>query len=496
VSKLSALPQSSGCFHMPRSLIAAALPAVPAARRLRPADGMAFLPAALEIVETPPSPIGRAIALTLITAFCAALAWASLGKVDTIASAQGKIIPTGRSKIVQPFDTGVVRAIHVTDGQTVEAGDVLIELDPTITDAELRHLQTDLVAAQLDVARLRASLAEGDALATFDPPDGAPARLLATERELLLDQTGEQRAKLAALDRQRAQREAERATDAATIAKIEALIPILQQRVDIRKYLMDREVGSKVVYLENLSQLVEQQKELGVQQSHLQEAEAALAAIIEQRQQAVEEYRRTRLGELATAEAKAAGLAQDVVKASEKSRLQILRAPVDGTVQQLAVHTVGGVVTPAQALLQVVPLESRLEIEAMVQNRDIGFVRAGQEAEIKVDTFNFTKYGLLHGTVLNVSADSIDRSKPSPDNANRAGSGPGGDDSASEPQGRELVYTAHVSLDRTAMAVDGRDVALSPGMAVTVEIKTGAQRLITYLLSPLLRFRHDSLHER
>jgi hemolysin D len=471
-------------MHRPL-LTAAALPAAPAARRLRPADGMAFLPAALEIVETPPSPIGRGIALTLIAAFCAALASASLGKVDMIASAQGKIIPSGRSKIVQPFETGVVRAIHVKDGQTVKAGEVMIELDPTINDAELRHLESDLVAAQLDVARLRASLADGD------PPDGAPTGLLATEQQLLLDQTGEQRAKLAALDRQRAQHEAERATYAATIAKIEAMIPILQERVDIRKYLMERETGSKVVYLENLGQLVEQQKELGVQQSHLQEAEAALAAVIETRQQAVEEYRRTRLGELATAEAKAAGLAQDVVKASEKSRLQILKAPVDGTVQQLAVHTVGGVVTPAQALLEVVPLASRLEIEAMVQNRDIGFVRAGQEAEIKVDTFNFTKYGLLHGTVQNVSADSIDRSKPASDTGNKAGSESA--DSASEPQGRELVYAAHVSLDLTAMVVDGRDVALSPGMAVTVEIKTGAPRVITYLLSPLLRFGHDSL---
>jgi hemolysin D len=455
---------------------------------------MAFLPAALEIVETPPSPIGRAIALTLIAAFCIALAWASLGKVDMIASAQGKIIPSDRSKIVQPFEIGVVRAIHVKDGQTVKAGDVLIELDPTIGNAELRHLQSDLVAAQLDVARLRAAVTDGDPLAAFHPPDGAAQALLATQRQLLIDQTSEQRAKVAALDRQRAQREAERATYVATIAKIEAMVPILQQRVDIRKYLMEKEVGSKVIYLENLTQLVEQQKELGVQQSHLQEAEAALAAVIETREQAVKEYRRTRLGELATAEAKAAGLAQDVVKAGEKSRLQILRAPVDGTVQQLAVHTIGGVVTPAQALLEVVPLDTRLEIEAMVQNRDVGFVRAGQSAEIKVDTFSFTKYGLLHGRVLNVSADSIDRSKPPSETGDKANSG--NSDSASEPQGRELVYAAHVSLDRTSMDVDGKSLSLSPGMAVTVEIKTGAQRVITYLLSPLLRFKLESLHER
>jgi hemolysin D len=192
------------------------------------------------------------------------LAWASLGSVDIIASATGKVVSSGRTKIVQPFETGVVRAIHVKDGQTVKAGEVVIELDPTIYDAELRHLQSDLVAQQLEVARLRAALADGDALAAFHPPAGAPEALLATQRQMLLDQTAEQRAKVAALDRQRAQKDAEKATYAATIAKLEAMIPILQERTDIRKYLADKQVGSKVIYLENLTELVQQQKELAV----------------------------------------------------------------------------------------------------------------------------------------------------------------------------------------------------------------------------------------
>src|SRR5713101_2945681 len=139
-----------------------ALATVPGGRQLRPVDGLAFLPAALEIVETPPSPIGRAISLTLIAAFCLAVAWATFGKVDMVSSAQGKIVSSGRTKVVQPFEIGVVRAIHVRDGQSVKAGDVLIELDPTISDAELHHLQSDLVVAQLDGARLHAALAEGD----------------------------------------------------------------------------------------------------------------------------------------------------------------------------------------------------------------------------------------------------------------------------------------------------------------------------------------------
>jgi hemolysin D len=171
-----------------------------------------------------------------------------------------------------------------------------------------------------------------------------------------------------------------------------------------------------------------------------------------------------------------------------------LTAPVDGTIQQLAVHTIGGVVTPAQALLVIVPADSHLEIEAMVPNRDVGFVHAGEAAAIKIDTFNFTRYGLLHGKVLTVSRDAIARDRPQDKTAEAPATGAVGD--SSEPKGEELVYAARVSLDRTQMQVEGKPVALSPGMAVTVEIKTGSRRVIDYLLSPLLRYQQDSLRER
>ncbi len=464
------------------------------ARDLRRQDELAFLPAALEIVERPPSPIGRAIGFTLIALFCLAAAWASFGEVDIVATATGRIVPSGRTKTIQPLEIGVVRAIHVQDGQAVKAGQVLIELDPTISDAERGHLQSDLASAQLDVGRPRATLAAGDPLATFTPPPGAPAGQVATARQLLIDQITEQNAKLGALDRQQAQKAAERNSHAAAIAKLQATIPILQQRVDIRKYMAEKEYGSKLTYLETLTDLVGQQKDLVVEQSHLQEAEAALQVVAETRTQTVAEYSRTRLGELGTAEAKAAGLAQDVIKATERSKLQVLTAPVDGTVQQLAIHTVGGVVTPAQQLLEVVPADSRLEIDALVSNRDVGFIHTGQEAEIKVDTFSFTKYGLLHGTVMSVSADAITRDTQGAAGANSPATL--GTDSASEPKGQELIYDTRVSLDQTRMNIDGKEQSLSPGMAVTVEIKTGSRRVITYLLSPLLRFRQESLRER
>ncbi len=205
------------------------------------------------------------------------------------------------------------------------------------------------------------------------------------------------------------------------------------------------------------------------------------------------EYERGLFDELAKAEQKAAGLVQDIIKAEQRTSLQKLTAPVDGVVQQLGIHTIGGVVTPAQALMVIVPAETHLEIEAMVSNRDIGFVEVGQDAAIKIDTFNFTRYGLLHGKVLTVSHDAITRDKPQEKIVDKP---QGAEASSSEPKGQELVYAARVSLDRTQMPIENKIVNLSPGMAVTVEIKTGSRSIISYLLSPLIRYKHESLRER
>ena len=464
----------------------------PPARRQR--DEIAFLPAALEIVETPPSPIGRAMGATLIAVFCLGLIWACFGHVDIVATATGKIVPNGRVKLIQPFETGVVRAIEIRDGQSVKAGDVLIELDPTMSTAEEEHIKNDLIAARLDVARLRAGLSDADDPQTeFNPPAGASPAQVKMQQAYLAKQVEEHRAKIATLDRQQAQKQAERDTAAATIQKLEASSPIIKERVDIRKYLVDKELGSRLTYLETLQQLTENQKDLVVQKSRLQETDAALAGIISTRQQTEAEFRRTLFSELNEAERKAGGLADDLSKAERRTKLQLLTAPVDGVVQQLAVHTVGGVVTPAQQLAVIVPADAALEVEAMVSNRDIGFVHPGQEAQIKIDTFNFTRYGLLHGRVMSVSRDAIVRDIPQEAKNDQA---KGADTESSEPRGQQYVYSARISLEHTRMQVEDELANLEAGMAVTVEIRTGSRAVISYLLSPLMRYKHDSMRER
>src|SRR6202167_1878894 len=430
----------------------------PASPKPRDREELAFLPAALEIVETPPSPIGRAIRMTLIGLFVLALAWASLSHVDIVATATGKIIPTGHSKVIQPFETGVVSAILVANGQNVNAGDVLVELDPTINEGEIRHLKGDLQSAQLDAARLRAALADtDDPLSGFHPPEGADPALVAMQRQFLVAQVTEHRAKIAALDAQRAQKEAELATISATVEKLDAIIPTIEERVNIRKML--NEYSSRLQYFEVLQQLTESQQERLVQTSHLKEARAAIAAIIETRGQTKAEFRRTLFGELPEAERKATGLAADLSKAEQRTKLQQLTAPVSGVVQQLAVHTVGGVVTPAESVLVIVPSDSQLEVEAMVSNHDVGFVHAGDQVEIKVDTFDFTRYGLLHGKVLNISSDSIVRDTPS-DKSTDKSAGAGSPPASSEPKGQELTYAARISVDRNQMQVEDKVVRL------------------------------------
>jgi hemolysin D len=460
----------------------------------RDRDEFAFLPAALEIVEKPPSPIGRAIGATVIALFCVALIWATFGHIDIVTSASGKVVPSGRVKLIQPFETSVVRAIRARDGQSVKAGDVLIELDPTMTEAEQEHIRSDLIAAQLDIARLRAALENSDnPESLFQAPAGASTGLVAMQKQLLVRQIEEHRAKVASLDGQRAEKEAERNTIAATISKLEADQPIIQQRVDVLKYLNDKGLGSKLTYLEALQLLTENDKESVVQKSRLSGASAALATVTETRSQTEAEFRRKLLDELAEAERKAAGLGRDLAKAEQRTKLQILTAPVDGVVQQLTVHTVGGVVTPAQQLAVVVPSDAMLEIEARISNRDIGFVHPGQDAAIKVDTFNFTRYGLLHGRVLSVSRDAIMRDLPADRTKDKTTDA---ESTSSEPIGQELGYAARISLDQTQIQLEDTLASLAPGMAVTVEVKTGSRRIIGYLLSPLMKYKQESLRER
>lgn len=433
-----------------------------------------FLPAALELQETPVSPAPR-IAMRLILCFALiAFLWAVFGHMDVVATAHGKIVPDDRSKVIQPMETATVKAIRVTDGQTVRAGEVLIELDATTAAADSARLGNDLATARLQAARARAMLA---AIASGKPP--ALERLanlesgrLAQEQRILDGQYGEYQAKLARIDAEIAKREAELASTREIVRKLEQTAPIARQRAQDFRDLVEKNFISRHGYLEKEQARIEQEGDLATQRSRLKELAASLQEARSQRAALVAETRRIALDSLNEAEQKATSYGNELVKADSRGKLMTLTAPVDGTVQQLAVHTVGGVVTPAQPLMVIVPKDNPIEVEAFVENKDIGFVNAGQEAVVKIETFPFTKYGTIEARVTHVSNDAVSDEK------------------------RGLIFPARVNLARATIQVENKTVNLSPGMAVTVEVKTAQRRVIEYFLSPLMQYKDESLRER
>ena len=428
-----------------------------------------FLPAVLEIEQAPPSPIGRAISWTIIGVFIAGLSWATFGWIDIVATAQGKIIASGYSKIIQPYETGVIASIHVIDGKVVQRGDVLIELDPTQNRADRDRASNEYRAAKVDAARLRALVA---GKTTFDEPSDGDLQYIVLQQQLLKDQLSEYQARVEAAQHLIDQRRAALDQTKENIRRLEATVPMEAERAGAYKTLLQHDAATKLDFLQAEQQRIDKTQELAGQRKKLAQDAAALSEAEKNYRATVSEFQQAKQAELSTIETKAASLLQDVTKAGQKAELQRLTSPIDGVVQQLAVHTVGGVVTPAQQLLIVVPQDHPVEVEAQVENKDVGFVREGQPVEIKVETFLFTLYGTIPGTVLSVSDDAA----------------------AIEKVG--LVYPTRVSMDRSTIEVEGKQVNLSPGMAVTVEIKTGKRRLIEYLLSPLLKSVRESLRER
>ena len=453
-----------------------------------------FLPAAIEITETPTSTAGRIMMGMIVVLVAVAIIWAWFGELDIVATANGRVIPSGQIKLIQPLEIGVVKEIMVADGDHVRAGDVLIKLDPTTDAADRDRIERDLMQARLDIARLRAALAF-DAEAFVAPPDADPA-LADAERRELIAQLAQHKARIDGLDQQIAAKAAERDEAKARIAKLDDTVPLLQAKVDIYDKLRENQLTSQITRLDAERQLSEAKHDRIVTAHQVEAAQAQIAALTQQRNEADAEARRKYLDELGKATQYAAEQQQELIKAAQRTGLQELRAPVAGTVEQLSVHTIGGVVQPAQPLMVVVPDDSKLEVEAMLPNRDAGFVHAGEVAELKVEAFTYTRYGLLHGVVRTVSRDALRKEQDAPSSDRDPSSEKSGAANGKGSGSADSAYVARISLAETSVETEQGPLALEPGMTVTAEIKTGQRSIVSYVLSPFMRYRHEALRER
>ena len=385
------------------------------------------------------------MAKVLILLVIACLLWSIFGRFDIIVNAVGKIIPSERTKTIASVDVASVKALHVQEGQTVKAGDVLIGLDASAFDADRDKARSDRAMALLQMARSRALIASVDSM---EPPqlpriEGIPEENLRAEQLHLNGQYRDFIAKLRHIEEE--------------IRRYELALPLATRQANDYKELAKEHDVSTHAYLEKEEARID--------------LDGQLAGARSERTALIEETKRVAYDALTDAKKIAEESRQDALRSGSHSRLLKLAAPVDGTVQQLTAHTIGGVVPAAQPLMLIVPNEKVIEVEAFMENKDVGFVREGQPAAVKIDAFEYTKYGTVPGRVIHVSKDAIQDEK------------------------KGLIYSVKIALDKSTIPVNGIDVPLAVGMSVNVEIKTGTRRAIEYVLSPLLQHGRESMHQ-
>lgn len=444
----------------------------------RLADEAAFLPAALSLQDTPVHPAPRRLAYTLMALFAITLAWACIGEVDIVAVAPGRIVVSERTKLIQPLQNSVVQQVLVKDGDHVVAGQALIALDPTAAAADKASVSEQLKAAQSEALRSRSLLAalqgQPTAIASFTqtlPRDWSAAETLAARAQVDAEWSDIQ-AKLAKLGAELARRQAEIETVRAMVGKLEATLPLSRQREDDFHKLAVQGFMASHAGQDRTRERIELERDLATQRARLLEAQAATRESENARTAYLAETRRALHERQTRADLTRAQAAQEQAKASQREKLTTLTAPVAGTVQQLAVHTTGGVVTEAQVLMVIVPEGAEITAEVTLENKDIGFVRVGQDASIKLETFNFTRYGTVEAQVKVVTPDAVNDEK------------------------RGAIFPVTLQLQKQAIDIAGMPVRLSPGMNITAEIKIGKRRVMEYFLSPVQRARNESLRER
>lgn len=434
-----------------------------------------FLPAAEEIVESPPSPFGRIVLWITTALLFVTLLWLYFGKIDVIASAQGKVVPEGNIKIVQPAGQALIKDIKVTEGQRVKKGQTLIEFDSTIALATVQSLEKSLEIAKLERDVLKSVEAGQDAAALI----GQSTVSEGMKNDLLL-LTQSQRSGVDArrelLGSSVAQAQAQVNTEKQNLQALESNLRDAQAKQALIELSLPQAAGAARTQLETelrnaIAQIASTQSAIGTQKQRIAQVEASVQQANGELRNYNIETSSTNLSTVIEHDKKINEFEDSLIKAKKELELQTLLSPVDGVVITVAASTIGGVTTAAQPLVTIVPDKTKYLIEADVSPTDIGFVKEGQKVTVKVDTFSFQRYGYLTGTVKTISADAVNDEKKGP------------------------VYKVKVSLDEGKTSKNNT-IEVIPGMTVTGELVTGQRRIVEFFLDPLITHVGESLKVR
>jgi hemolysin D len=468
----------------------------------RASDDRDFLPAALEVLETPlPFSVtlrGYLLCGTLLAGIISSIVF----RVDTYAIAPGKILAEGDTKVVQSVEPGQVMAIRAKDGDVVKQGAVLIELNPnqaiaarTIIADKIVNLRAEMARRRVEIPAARAEPVNTSASIAWETD--IPQQVREREDGVLRSDLAQLAAGINDLEAKRKVKEAARDSATVSITAEKSLIAATTEQLGMHQQLEVKGWDSHARVLEALEPLKEQQVALVTLQGNYADAVAAIPVIDSEIAHEREQFVTNDVDQLATGERQIEDLTQQLTKADRTVADMTLRAPIAGTVHASAATSVGQAITPGEQIMQVVPADAPLQVVAYVLNKDIGFVQQGQPAVIKVDTFPYTRYGVIKGKVAKLATDAITGSDAL--NEQKNGSQPvthGAGSATSAAQAtNDLVFPVEISMEKSTIDVSGKTTALSPGMSVVVEITTGEQRVISYITYPLVRTAPQKLDD-
>ena len=430
-------------------------------------DKHEFRPLLVEIEERPLNPLGRALLWTVIAFMTLACLWLYFAQIDVVVSARGKVIPHGEIKVMQPIETGVISKILVREGQYVQKDQILMEIDPSVTETNLDSKQRNLELLEVETARLEALIDERPFIVPGSCKDMsavATQQLIYTSTKSAYDQ------QIQLLSEQTAQVNEQMTAARVDRERLERLHETAKAREERLAAVSD--IIARSEYDEARNEAQNYEKQVTMKGHEIAQLGSKLSELREQKRLVTQEYRSRLLEELTQKRKEATELRVAIEAIEFKSAKQRLRAPVDGYVGKLMVHTVGGVVTPAEKLISIVPKDAPLVVKATVLNQDIGFIKKGMRTAIKVDTFDFQKYGLIDGNVTHVSDDAIDDEKLGP------------------------VYEVYIEPQQHSLTVEGEELYLNSGMSVTAELKVGKRRVIEFFIYPLIKYLDEGMSVR
>lgn len=412
-------------------------------------DSHEFLPIIAEIEEEPMNPLGRTMFWTLVTLIIFTVLWLFFGKADVVVSARGKIIPDGETKIIQPLETGVIKKILIKEGDFVKKGQTLMEIDPSTTEPQLVSMKANLEYINLERKRLRA-VSNGKPFGSVNSDeDQTQKELYQSAKSDLANQLQAKRAEIRSIDEEINDNQKQLSINFAKEQRMYKVEDIIAKN-DLEKVKAENaDFRSKIAELRHKK--AQAQKEADYIRTN---------------------FKTQNFNELADRDKKATDLNANIEEIEFRNKQQNIVSPVDGYVNTLMVHTTGGVVTPAQKLVSVVPLNAPLVIKAQVMNKDIGFIKAGLPVLMKVDTFDFQKYGMIKGVVKKVSKDSVEDQRLGP------------------------IYDVFITPLNHTLMVEGRETPISTGMSLTAEIKVYKRRIIEFFIYPMIKYWNQAIQVR